>query len=323
MPGPVLPDAGFASGEAVAMPGLPALTELLHRARRLPDQPDWRSGVMAALFVAGQPPAPVAMAARALAAVPERTGLCFASPLHVVAGISRVHLPPGGRLQLDGGSREAWRTAFNREFGAADTCLHEAGGGWLLQAPFASVAADPDPADLAGQALAREASREPHGRLLRRLGAEVEMWLADHPLNRDALRRQLPPVTCFWFWGGGQAVTLPEPTWRPHLIASPAPVDPWMSGLAAYLDARLLHDAAGWEEQWPESLVLLAPGEASDTGYWREAEARWLAPAHAALRTGSLHGLRLQIGGTAWHVPRRAPWRWLRRRRAWHAMVGS
>jgi hypothetical protein len=149
------------------------------------------------------------------------------------------------------------------------------------------------------------------------------MWLADHPLNREALRQPQRPVTGFWVWGGGQAHALPALTWRPRLIASPVAADPWMSGLAAHLDARLLQGAGAWDELWPESLVLLAPDEATDAGYWREAEARWLAPARQALRAGMLGGLRLQIGGTTWHVSPRAPWRWLRRRRAWYAMVGS
>lgn len=321
MPGPVLPETGYAAGDAHAWPPMPALDGLLHAARRLPGHAHWRQGVMAALFPGDKPVEAVALAARALPSLPAGSGVCFATPLHVVAGISRVHLPPGGRLQLDAAAREAWREAFNREFGSTQIALHAAGNGWLLQAPFAPAAVDPDPADLAGQALAREASREPAARALRRLGAEVEMWLADHPLNHEAQQRQLPPLNCLWFWGGGQSASLPEPGWRPRLVASALPADGWTAGLAAHLGATLVEDAAAWNAQWPESLLLLAPHDVADAAWWQQAEARWLAPAREALRAGKIRNLRLQIGASAWQVPPRAPWRWPRRRRAWHALV--
>jgi hypothetical protein len=91
------------------LPDLPALTRLLRRGRRLPDASDWQSGVMRALDMK-QVPA-VAVAAAALPDLPAATGICFAAPLHAIAGISRVHLPPGGRLVLDAAAEAAWRAA--------------------------------------------------------------------------------------------------------------------------------------------------------------------------------------------------------------------
>jgi hypothetical protein len=38
---------------------------------------------------------------------------------------------------------------------------------------------------------------------LRRLGAEIEMWLHDHAVNDARGRRGEPPVTALWLWGGG------------------------------------------------------------------------------------------------------------------------
>ncbi len=57
---------------------------------------------------------------------------------------------------------------------------------------LALSAGDPTPG------LARGAA----GGTLRRLGAEIEMWLHEHPLNqqRRTGRGQLP-VTTLWFWG--------------------------------------------------------------------------------------------------------------------------
>jgi len=38
---------------------------------------------------------------------------------------------------------------------------------------------------------------------LRRLGAEIEMWLHDHPINDTRRRRGELPVTSLWLWGAG------------------------------------------------------------------------------------------------------------------------
>jgi hypothetical protein len=38
---------------------------------------------------------------------------------------------------------------------------------------------------------------------LRRLGAEIEMWLHDHPINDARRRRGELPVTSLWLWGAG------------------------------------------------------------------------------------------------------------------------
>src|SRR5262245_9970450 len=95
-PGLRRPDtAAGVTAASDALPALPALTTLLTRARRLPVTPDWRTGVLKALGAPGDEatiPA-VVLAARACPALSAGAALCFATPLHVVAGISRVHLP--------------------------------------------------------------------------------------------------------------------------------------------------------------------------------------------------------------------------------------
>jgi hypothetical protein len=246
--------------------------------------------------------------------------------LHVVAGMTRVHLPPGGILLLDEREREAWCNAFNAEFADAGVQLLAAGSGWLMTAAFAQAADDAAPELLLGAALERSPAQGEAARALRRLGAEVEMWLAAHPLNEARAARQAPAVNCFWFWGGAGPHHPAPFVHEPHSVSSNMEADPWLAGLASHCSARLhagvadLHQAM---QQQAALVVLQQPAQRSPWEHWSWLEAQWFAPASQALRAGALQSLRLQIGGSAWRLPHVSPLRWLRRSRPWWLVVGA
>ncbi len=326
MPGPWLPDAAPGREDAEALPPLPSLSALLRRARRLPDAADWRDGVIQALEGGAALPA-AAIAARAID-LPEQAPLCFATPLHVIAGISRVHLPPGGRVLLTPAEEDSLLSGFNATF-AGEARLHAAaaGGGWLLDAPFAAAARDAAPDDLVGVALQRLPAQGDAERALRRLAAESEMWLSAHPVNRERERRGEPPLNALWFWEGGHARALPALR-APALIAARGVPDAWLAGLAAQV-ARPVRSGVDFESAmggktghgYEAATALLIP--APDNGgpsrhYWQMLDEQWIGPAMQALRAGHLRGLRLQLGRTAWQLPpRRLAWLWPERRRWW------
>ncbi len=262
----------------------------------------------------------VAIAARAWPELPVGAALCFAAPLHVVAGISRVHLPPGGRLQLSAEESAAWVDAFNGEFGDAQLHLQVVAGGWLLVAPFAHAARDAAPEALLGQPLARDVARDDAERALRRLGAEAEMWLAAHALNRAREARQLPPINSLWLWGGARAVVLPRFARAPRALFVDGDADPWLAGLAAHCGVPLAKPA-NWSSVCAAGdalLVLPVPAQGASAQHWQRLEEQWLEPAARALSDGGVASLRLQLGGTAWHLPDPSPLRWLRRQRPWY-----
>jgi hypothetical protein len=339
MPSPRLSEAAVSDSGARAPPELPVLERLLRTGRRLPQAPDWRSGVLAALAAdaagAVQVP-PIAVAARALAEAPADGALCFAAPLHVVAGISRVHLPPGGRLRLDATEAQAWCAGFNQEFGSQAVRLHVAGPGtgWLLQAPFAAAARDAAPETLAGEALQRSPARDADERQLRRLGAEIEMWLAAHALNREREARREPPLNAIWLWGGGRIAHLP-PLPQLHLLLGNRSLDPWLAGLSHHAGADAAV-AGSWREAVPRlaasgaardstSLIVLEPdADVASAQFWQMAEELWIAPAAAALAAGTIGALQLQVGRHAWRLPDRSARRWFRwRRRRWWQMAAG
>jgi hypothetical protein len=327
MPGCRLPDSGYEGGLNASLPALPALSALLHGARRLQDTEDWRSGMQAALGMSGigATPARVAASATGLAV---GMSICLVQPVHVVAGISRVFLGDAGSSHLSSSDRETLRTAFNAEFGSTDVCLHAVGNGWLLQAPFAAAADEADPALRVGEALAREPARLEAARSLRRLGAEVEMWLAGLPLNVDRQLCGAPPINAFWFWGGATVGELPRPLPLPRVICGLGEPGPWLLGLAAHC-AVPLRQASGWREvrdanQGVDALIVLQPaGLAGATPHLAEWEDAWFEPVLRDLQAGRLPALRMQIGCRAWQWPAPRISRWLRRRQPWWQMVSA
>lgn len=331
---PRLPEAVDEDGTHTELPGMPALTRLLRRARHLAQAPDWQAGVMRALGMRGLSAA--AVAAGALPALPPGSGICFAAPLHAVAGISRVHLPPGGRLELEAGEDAAWQVAFNAEFATAGAALHATGegGGWLLVAPCAAGARDASPELLAGAALERAPAGDDAQRALRRLGAEVEIWLASHPLNHRRERRGEPVLNAIWFWGGARSQALPTPG-ALRGIVSGRRGDAWLAGLATWAGKTAVR-AGNWEAaaRAEPGLLSARPGAGglavvvpelqagkSPASYWQELERCWFGPAEQALAEGEISTLQLQLGGAAWQVQRHSLRHWLRwGRRPWWQM---
>lgn len=338
MPAPRWGEAAVA--ELRALPRLNALDALLRRGRRQPPSRDWRAGVQGALGAGAERIAPVAVAASAVPAVPRDAGVCFASPLHLIAGISRVHLPPAGALQLEAAEAEAWRLAFNRELGGADVQLHATTTGthWLLEAACADAARDVEPDALAGAALERQAASFPGERALRRLSAEVEMWLAAHPLNQAREAKGKLALNALWFWGGARAIGLP-PLRSAMWVASDVAHDAWLTGLTTQLHCPSI-EAGSWDEAChiagqlstgtsaprehaPALALVVMKADAANGSvhYWQMLEQHWFEPLSRAMDQGALSGLRLQVGGACWQVPRRGAFHWLRRRRHWAELI--
>jgi hypothetical protein len=309
-----------AATKAVAFPELPVLSAMLNGARRLPDAADWRSGVLAALAMPDADGQNMAnTAARALSSLTPGAGICLALPVHVVAGTSRMFMAAPGSFVLDAFQREELRRAFNAEFGSTHLQLHAVGSGWLLQAPFAAAASDGSPESLVGAALAREPAVSTAGRSLRRLGAEIEMWLAALPFNAQRESRGEPPINSFWFWSGATTEAMPAPGHAPGALFTNGEPDAWMAGLASHCGLAF-RQASTWQEvrDTPGAVVILQPPLLGDAVTFMPAwESAWLDPARRDLAARRLPELRLQIGGSTWQLPAPRLARWFRRARPW------
>ncbi len=180
-------------------------------------------------------------------------------------------------------------------------------------------------------------------RSLKRLGAELEMWLHAHPLNETRRRRGELPVSSLWLWGGGPRVAdvAPNPAPVPTATTIPTATAPsntpthWAFGTDPYL-AGLWHLHGGRLNALPDPLTrfLSDPGSQRavfvtevtpmlhSNPHWTVFEAlaeidrRLVSPALAALRQGTLESLILIANDTELRIRRHDHQKFWRRRQS-------
>jgi hypothetical protein len=315
---PAMP--GSADATRQALPKLPALCELLRLSDPAEADADWRSGMLRDLDPA-HPAVPEAVIAAAALDLPAGAGVCIAAPVHAVVGLHRVHLHHAGILRMP--AEQMWTLAeqFASQFGP-QVRLHGAGSQWLLEGACAPCARDTDPVQWLGAPLERQPASSAEQRLMRRLGAEIEMWLADLPLNASRRNRGQLPVNLMWMWGGGTTLA------RNQLPALPAvPVhgpadDAWLAGFAALAGGAVLPMPAAWGAMDAARSVMVLPA-AMDAGQLAAWDADWFAPALADLRAGKIASLDLRIGPRRHRVLSGRFRRLLRRPRPWWQQVDA
>jgi hypothetical protein len=121
----------------------------------------------------------------------------IATPMHLIAGMTSVHVDRRSILRLD---RVFHDSGFHLQPLEA--------GDFLMLGPQMSRAETKEPARAVGASMSEHAGSNP---ALRKLGVELEMWLHDHPINDSRRRRGELPVTGLWLWGGGLAATTRHP----------------------------------------------------------------------------------------------------------------
>src|SRR6266436_4846880 len=162
---------------------------------------------------------------------------------------------------------------------------------------------DLEPARCAGNDVAEALPRGAAAAPLRRLLAEIEMWLHGQALNEARLRRGEPPVTTLWPWGAEGRALQPERRAGRALRAFGA--DPYVSGLWC-LQADLcralpqrLQDVLADERALGVVLVVEVGRELQPdrhdtlTQSLARLDARFVSPALQALRRGELGSVTL------------------------------
>ena len=240
----------------------------------------------------------------------------LATPLHLIAGLTSVHLDYRGLLKLDScdpgcpvrGLQHSVRHA--RRFPLQPL----AGGGLLAGGPhIAPLPLTRDPARLLGGGIAGSTVHGSGAAALLMLGAELEMWLHAHPLNAARARRGEPPVTTLWLWGGGEPLA-------PRLLAPLMPTahadttfmtvfgeDPIAAGLCALSGARLrpparsAHDILNSGAARTAAVIELfhtdQPQPATLMDLLQHLDENVLAPLVNALKDGVLRQLTLVANG--------------------------
>jgi hypothetical protein len=213
--------------------------------------------------------------------------------------------------------------AFNAEFGPDGLHLDCDDGLGLLSLPRPLVATTHDPGALAGRDAGAWLPSGPDGGWLRRTMTSIQMWLHDHPLNRERASAGQVPVNALWLWAvGAGSVSWP---------AAPLPVLATDDEVLRRLWRRAGAVATGLPasfEAWqpaaaPQACVALSlAGLAHDPRQALDAlESGWLAPVAAAVRSGRLAEARLHLGASILEFSRADLFRFWRRHRAWHEVL--
>jgi hypothetical protein len=261
----------------------------------------------------------------------------IATPVHLIAGLTSLHLDRRSILRLRAADLESFAQDFNRTFGDSGLRLTPlAAGDFLMQGPATLTAATTEPARALVADLEASLPKGNDAKALKRLGAELEMWLHAHPLNETRHRRGELPVSTLWLWGGtpaqaGQTPILAAgtPTTPPTQQHTSPPAssntqttlafgnDPYLIGLCRLhgdqtnvLPDQLADLLAGSRPQ-RAVLVTEVTSMLHLNPHWTvldalaEIDRRFVSPAIAALAEGSLESLVLLANDTHWRVRRR------------------
>jgi len=321
------------TGAAVpgAVPGIESAGRFGERATLEHGWREWLAHALGRADLAGAAPACIAAAAAEVAPGAPPAGatgtLWIATPLRLIAGAARLELDHRGVLRLPQAELATLAAAFQDTFGVCGHTLTPlSSGDFLLRTAGIAAVATTEPARCAGKDLAEALPREPAAAPLRRLLAEIEMWLHGQALNEARSRRGEPPVTTLWPWGAeGRAV---QPERREARALRAFGTDPYLSGLW-HLQTDVCRALPGRLEE------VLADGPACGAVLVVEAgqelhsdrhdtlgeslarlDARFVSPALAALRRGQVSSVTLIANDTRVTLRRRSHLRLWRRPRA-------
>jgi hypothetical protein len=184
---------------------LPGFEHAVRFGERIAIQEGWRAWLARWLGrhdLATAAPASVAAAAFGM----QGSTVWIATPVHLIAGLSTVHLDRRSLLRLSPAELESFASDFQRVFSGSELYVKPTGSGeFLMYAPSMPQAVTTQPARALVSDLGGSLPKGPGAATLKRLGAELEMWLHEHPVNDARSKRGEPPVSTLWLWGGGPA----------------------------------------------------------------------------------------------------------------------
>jgi len=322
--------AGAASMHAIEMPNLDWLLRFAEEPRRIDG---WRPWLAAELGETVFARLPVALACEMQFLNRGIGAGWLATPVHLEARLDHVRLVDRGVLRIAESQRADWCEEFARAFGPQYS-LHDIGErAFLLTGVSPAAAQSTDPLRLLGSDIAAALPRGPEAAELRRLGAEIEMWLHQGTLNAARARKGEPSVSALWMWGGGLA---PDDI-RVGSIEESGDVlflggDPFLRALAESF--ALMHERDERLAPAPGSFTQISPGtehavvELTPMTGWSDEtlqtiDAHWFAPVRAALEQRALQVCDFVANDRWFRIASPQPWKFWRSRVSWLERLGS
>lgn len=337
---------------AAAVAALPGLAEAARFGQKLRVDGGWRAWLARSMGRDDLARAAPACVAAAASARPSGQGsVWIANPIHLIAGLTSVHLDYRGLLRLPAQELARLAQDFTKTFGESEFHLEALESGpFLLRASRSLNALTIEPSRVLAHELESSLPNGPDAPILKRLGAELEMWLHSHPVNEARGRRGELPVSTLWPWGGGAALQPQEAA--PMRAAAPGPAaaanpaagadpasaadpaagplafgsDPYLVGLSTLtglqlrpLPERLPDPTDGSHSQRVVLVAELTASLHANPG-WTLFEALahvdrcFILPAVEALRAGSVESVVVIANDVRLHIGRRDRLRFWRRR---------
>ena len=280
--------------------GLPGIEELARFGRSARLGAGWRPWLSHAAGRADLAAKAVASVAALCSDEVHGEYLWLGTPVHLVAGLSSLHLEQRGLLRLPGATLRVLAEDFRAVFSGSGFSLAPlASGGFLVSGPASCAAATREPARCIGQDIGAALPEPP---ALRRLGAEIELWLHGHAVNLARGARGELPVSTVWLWGGGAAAGALAPATNPggRIYGS----DPYADGLACANGACAEPLPGSFEDLLTAAarrvVIVLdlateaAAGAGSNVGAALSGlDARWILPAVKHVARGRIGRLQL------------------------------
>jgi len=250
----------------------------------------------------------------------------LATPVALEARLDHVRLLDRGLLRLDESERASLRDEFARTFGP--TYLLKDGGErqFFLTGLSADGVRTHDPARLLGNEIGPALPSREAGEL-RRLWAEVEMWLHGAAFNIERERIGKRRVSALWIWGGE---SLPGRVVESGLAASAyLGGDPFIEGLSRMGkgfegSARAAPVRMEDVEATPWDIVVeFAPLTGAPHESLQALDATWFASAKSALAAGDIRWLDVVANDRRFRIRARSHWRFWRRSQHWLASLAS
>jgi hypothetical protein len=306
-------------GELPQVPDLPCLEWLLSRANSMRCIDDWRRWLALQLDASAIADLPLAHV-EALSAERPARGLWLATPVMLEARLDHVRLSDRGLLRLSAEQGFELCAEFEQTFGP-ELSLVAGNERRLLLAggPDADIPTV-DPARLLGSDIAAALPRAPSAGELRRLGAEIEMWLPGTRTNAVRARAGQRKITALWLWGGGRATAAPPGGAADCHASILFGGDSFLAAcanLACNEPARPVPSGFAALGEGASAYVELSPisGDVQDS--LEALEANWFAPARAALATHAVEQLSLVANDRVFDILPNATWKFWRRGRHW------
>jgi hypothetical protein len=290
-----------------ATPHLPGLARIARFATATALAGSWRGWLARWLGhpeLASIPPAPIAALTVPAKQLAMAQSVWLAQPLHLLASVHGVHLPPQGLLRLSETEQLELARTFATSFAESGLGLIPLPtGAFLLTAPsLPGEVHTSDPTECAGATLGAALPQGPDAGSLRRIATEIEMWLHAHPLNAARERAGALSISALWLWGGG-----PPYDARPHrghaaerLVLSD---DPYVQGLARLVGASVRPLPESLQAGEASSAHMLAQLQVADARAGHDPrqlaaalerlDREWVTPAVAAVTRGELGELLL------------------------------